>query len=179
MLVKQALRLVDVHAGGNRNELSSHESAYWLVEVLLEADVSGGENTDGLLALDDRNTADVVLAHHLERRPQGLRRTDRDGTQNHPAFGALHTLDLARLRLDRHVLVDDADPPLASHRDRGPALCHGVHRGGKERDVQVEAATEARLHVDVLRKYLAVRGDEQDVIERQALVERVIEHVTV
>ena len=49
----------------------------------------------------------------------------------------------------------------------------------QEGDVELEPAAEARLHVDVLREHLAVRGDEQDVVEGQALAELVVEHVTV
>ena len=47
------------------------------------------------------------------------------------------------------------------------------------RDVELEPAAEAGLHVDVLREDLAVGGGEQDVVERQALAELVVEHVTV
>ena len=35
---------------------------------------------------------------------------------------------------------------------------------------------EPRPHVDVLGEDLAVRGDEEDVVERQALAELVVEH---
>ncbi len=179
VFVQELLRLVHVHAGGDGHELLRHERADGLVEVLLEPDVSGGENPDGLFALDDGHSADVVLAHHFERRAQRLRWTDRDGTEDHPALGAFHAFDLAGLRFDRHVLVNDADPALAGHRDRGAALGDRVHRRGEERYVQIEAPAEPGLDVDVLRQNLAVRGDEQDVIERQALVERVIQHDTV
>jgi len=35
----------------------------------------------------------------------------RDGPQDHAALRTLHALDLASLRLDGEVLVQDADPP--------------------------------------------------------------------
>ena len=49
----------------------------------------------------------------------------------------------------------------------------------EERDVELETSAKAGLHVDVLREHVAVGGDEQDVVERQALAELVVEHVTV
>ena len=121
VLVKEALRLVDAHARGNGDELLRHQRAHGLVEVLLEADVARREDADGPVALGDRDAADVVLAHDLERRAERLRRSRRDRSEDHPALGALHALDLARLGFDGQVLVQDADAALARHRDRRAA----------------------------------------------------------
>ena len=54
-----------------------------------------------------------------------------------------------------------------------------VHRRAEDGDAELEPAAEAGLHVDVLGEHLAVGGGEQDVVERQALAEFVVEHVTV
>ncbi len=102
-----------------------------------------------------------------------------DRPEDHPALGALDALDLARLRLDGQVLVEDADAALARHGDGGAALGDRVHRRRQEGDVELETSAKPGLHVDVLRKHVAVGGDEQDVVERQALAELVVEHVTV
>ncbi len=77
VLVEEALGLVDVDARRNGHELLRHQRAHRLVEVLLEADVARRQDADGPLALDDGNAADVVLAHHLERGAERLRRAAR------------------------------------------------------------------------------------------------------
>ena len=178
VLVQERLASSTLTPGRHGDELLRHQRADGLVEVLLEADVARGEDADRALALDDGDAADVVLAHDLERRAQRLRRPGRDRAEDHPALGALDALDLARLRLDGQVLVEDADAALARHRDGGAASVTESIAALSERDVQLEPAAEPGLHVDVLRQHLAVGGHEEDVVERQALAELVVEHAS-
>ena len=96
---------------------------------------------------------------------------ERDRVEDHPALGPLHAIDFGRLAVDRHVLVDHADAAGARHRDRHLALGHGVHRRRDERDVQRNAAREARRGVDVLRVGDRMARHEQDVVERQRRVD--------
>ncbi len=178
--MKELLGLVDVHARRNRHELLRHQRADRLVEVLLEADVARREDADGLLALDDRHAADVVLAHHLERRRAA---TATAATVTGPRIiplSARFTRSTSRAcsSIDRFLWMMPIPPSRAIVMAVRLSVTESI-AAAEERDVQVEAAAEARLHVDVLGQYLAVRGDEQDVVERQALAERVVEHATV
>ena len=135
-----------------------------------------GEDADGPIALDDRDAGDVMLAHDAEGFAERLARADGDGREDHAALGALHALDLTRLVGGRQVLVEDAEASFARHRDGGPVLGHGVHRGADQRSVEVETTAEPGLDVDIPREDLAVRGDEEDVVEGQAFAELVVEH---
>ena len=49
------------------------------------------------------------------------------GIDDHPRFRALHLVDFLGLRVDRHVLVDDAEAALLGHGDGEPRLGDGVH----------------------------------------------------
>ncbi len=72
VLVEQLLGAVVGDAGRHGDQLPGHQHVHRLVEVLLEADVAGGEDAHRRLALDHRHAADVVLAHHGERLAERL-----------------------------------------------------------------------------------------------------------
>jgi hypothetical protein len=96
----------------NRHELLRHQGADRLIEVLLEPDVASREDSDRLLALHDRDAADVVLAHDLERERE---ETATDGPSLGPRIIPLSARftrsTLARLRLDPMFLWMMPTPP--------------------------------------------------------------------
>ena len=65
--------------------------------------------------------------------------------------------------------MDDADPAFLGECDREPGFRDRIHGGGHDRDVEGDVAGEAGLEADVARQDGRVRGDEQDVVERQGL----------
>ncbi len=65
--------------------------------------------------------------------------------------------------------MDHADPASARHRDGQPGLGDGVHRGGDERDRQVNLARERSLSQGLCRQHFGRRRDQQHVIEGEAL----------
>ncbi len=176
MLVQELLGALVGDARRHRDELLRHQRVDGLIEVLLEADVARREDADERLAVDDGDAADVVLVHHRERLAQRLRRAHGDGRGDHPALGALDALDLAGLLRGRHVLVQDPDPAGAGDGDRRAPFGHRVHRRAQQRDVELDPLREAGLDVDLTGEDLAVRRDEEDIVERQAFAEFVVEH---
>ena len=87
-----------------------------------------------------------------------------------PLSNFLTWLNLARLILRRHVLVNDADAAFLRERDREPRLGDGVHGGRDDRDVQREGARELGLELNFARQELGVSGLEEDVVESERLV---------
>ena len=73
---------------------------------------------------------------------------DRDRVVDDAALEALHARDFARLRLDGHVLVQDADAAFLRDRNREAVLGDRVHGGGDDRQVQPDAARELRGEAD-------------------------------
>ena len=61
------------------------------------------------------------------------------GIEDDAVGAAFDLLDLLGLPFDRHVLVDDAEPPLLGQGDGHFALGDGVHRRAEQRDVQPDA----------------------------------------
>ena len=86
-----------------------------------------------------------------------------------PGLGALHLVDLGHLILDGQVPVDDAHPALARERDREASLRHRVHRRRDDGDAELDRAREPRARRHLVREDRRLGGDEQHVVEREAL----------
>ncbi len=87
------------------------------------------------------------------------------------ALVLLDAPDLARLVGGGHVLVDDAEPAFLGDGDREAGLGDRVHRRGHERQVEADAAGEARRQVDLAGQHVRVRRDEQDVVEGECFLD--------
>ncbi len=61
-------------------------------------------------------------------------------------------------------------PALARERDREARLGDRVHRGGDERDRELDRRREPRAGRDVVREDVRLRRDEEDVVEGEALL---------
>src|SRR2546426_1103398 len=114
---------------------------------------------------DPRDAEPLHQAHRLTQRPV---RPQGDRVQDHPRLAALHAVPLGPLAVDRHILVDHADPALARDRDRHLGFGDRVHRSGYEGDVEGNAAGEARAHVYVPRMYAREPRNEQNVVESES-----------
>jgi hypothetical protein len=158
----------------HRDELlaRSHDLRHRQVELLLEADVAVRDDADDLVAVGrDRQARNALGAREsddfADRRvgPHG------DRVLDDSALVFLHAPDLACLVGGGHALVDDADAAFLGDGDRKPCLGDGVHRRGHERQVEPDAAGQARREVDLARKHVRVRGYEQDVVEGECFLD--------
>jgi hypothetical protein len=119
-------------------------------------------------AVHDRNTGNPEPLHQrggLAKRTVG---TQRDGIHDHPALAALHPVHLGGLTVHRHVLVDDADPAGARHRDRHFGFRDGIHGGGDERNVEGDRAGKSAGDADITRVHGRVPGHQENIVECEA-----------
>jgi len=161
------LGLVERGAGGGRDELVlGHRLGERAVEGALELQVAVGDDAhQPPLVVDHRHARDLEAGHELHGLAQRGLGGEGDRVHDHPALRALHPVDLGRLPVDRHVLVQHADAAGAGHRDGHLALGHRVHRRRHERHVEGDAAREAAGGAHVLRVHLRVAGREEHVVE--------------
>mmetsp|Transcript_6312 Transcript_6312/g.12200 ORF Transcript_6312/g.12200 Transcript_6312/m.12200 type:complete len:220 (-) Transcript_6312:144-803(-) len=134
---------------------------------------------------------DISRAHHAQERPPNLPGVgDRDPAEplfrldradvTHCRVGAhrarrsdeavletFHCSHHGRLLLDRVVVVDDADAPHQSHRDRHRRFRHRVHRGRDERTPQTDVSGDASVRVYVLGREVDVPWEHEEVVVRQ------------
>src|ERR1043165_4523676 len=170
MLVEDLARLLERGADGRGDEvLLGHALGDRQVEARLEAQVAVGENADELaVGVGHRHAGDFVFLHDLQRLGDRLPRPHGDGVDDHARLGALDLVDLFRLLLDGHVLMDDAEPALLGHGDGQARLGDGVHRCGDDGDVEADLAREARGDVDEVGMDVGAGGTEEDVVEGEA-----------
>ena len=126
VLVQQRLGLLERGALGDGDQvLLGHQLGDRLVELGLPAQVAVGEDAHELAVIvGHRHAGDLEVRHQLEGGADRLVGAHRHRVDDHPRLGALDAVDLGRLRLDRHVLVDDADAALLRQRDREARLGH-------------------------------------------------------
>src|SRR2546426_8181592 len=114
-----------------------------------------------------RHAGDAEPLHQPHRLAHRAVGAEGDGVEDHPRLAALHPVHLRGLAVDRHVLVDHADSPLARDGDRHLGLGHGVHGRRHERDVEGDAAGEAGTHVHVARVHRGMPRYEENVVESE------------
>src|SRR6266545_3676199 len=137
----------------------------------LEDVLDGDETLENPVRVHHGELLDAVLGEDLlglvERGADGRRDQAvlRHRVADHPRLAALHAVHLRDLAVDRHVLVDHADPPLARDRNRHLRLGDGVHRRRHERDVERDAAGEAGARVDAPRVHARVPRNQENVVE--------------
>ncbi len=167
VLAQNALRLVERRPFRSGDQpVLGHHLAQRAVELALELQIPICDDPHQLsFAVDDRHPGDLEPLHQRARFAQRRVRRESDRVEDHPALRALDPVDLRRLTIDRHVLVDDADPARPRHGDRHRALGHRIHRRRHERNIQSDAAREVRSGGNVLGMHLGMPGCEQHVIE--------------
>ena len=138
--------------------------------VHLEADVAVGDDADELaVVVGDGDSGDVVVVHELHGVCHGVLGREEEGVGDDAMLGALDLEDLSGLVFDGHVLVDDADAALSGHGDGHLGLRDGVHARAHDGDVQADAACQAGADVGLPGQHLRPGGQEQHVVESQAI----------
>ena len=118
--------------------------------------------------LDDRDAADPVRLHQLERVGERLVGRHGDRIDHHSAFEALDLAHRGRLLLDAEIAVEHADAAELRQRDRHVRLGHRVHRRGQDRDVERDFAGQEGARVRLARQHGGFERLQQDVVERQS-----------
>jgi hypothetical protein len=169
MAAENPLRFVERGADRRRDQpLLRHDRSQRPVEVALELQITVRDDPDQTsILVDDRHTGDAESHHERVRLAEARLGSEGDRVEDHPALGALHAVDLGGLSIDRHVLVDHADPAGSRDGDRHLGLGDGVHRRRDERHVQRDPAREPRRDVDVAWVRRGAPRHEENVVEGQ------------
>jgi len=86
-----------------------------------------------------------------------------------PNARGLRGADLCGLVGDGEVAMEDAEPAQQSERDRHRRLGDRIHRGGEDRDVQGDLASDDGTGRDLAGEDVAAGRDEEHVVEGEAL----------
>src|SRR6202007_687004 len=122
------------------------------LELVLEAQVAVRHDADRLAPHDHRHPGDTARARQVEHLADAHVRRDGDRIADHAALELLHPVDLARLRLDGHALVDDADAAFLGDGDGETRLGDRVHGRREYRYIQPDTAGDAGGEIDLTRQ---------------------------
>ena len=148
----------------------SHHIAHGRFHPRLETHVTTGDDAEKGVAGDNGHAGNPALAGQFDKVADRGVRTDGDRILDHPRLVFLYGPHLARLLLDRHVLVNDADAALLRDGNRQPGFRDRVHGGRNERDLQLNVPGQARCGRDLRGQDFGVGRQEQNVIERESVV---------
>ena len=157
--------------GSNRNGdqvLLRHDVGDSKIHSSLEPEVAVGENTDQLSIHHDRDAGEPILSHDRLRFGDGPIGGHGDGVDNHPALRALYLVDLVRLSLRSHVAVDDAQSAELRNSDGQAGLGHGIHSRAHDGNVELNAAAETGLGIDLGRQDVGLLGDQEDIFKGES-----------
>ena len=166
---EDALGLFETGAGRAGDQVGlGHDGADLDIEILEELQIAPGEDADELLALDDRDARDVLLAHQFLGPADGLLGREGDRVEDDAVLGPLDLGDLPPLGLDGEVLVDDADAAFLGQGDGQGGLGDRIHGRRDDRDVDRDVFREPGAGVRLVGHEIALARDQEDIIECNA-----------
>ena len=116
-----------------------HHLVYEAVHMTLETQVTVGNDThEMVLAIHNGDTTDMVFCHHPEGITHGLAAADRHRIIDHTILGTLDDSHLARLLIDRHILMYDTDTTFTGDSDSHRRLGDSIHSSCHEGDVKLD-----------------------------------------
>ena len=107
--VQKILNVLGAGAFFNGNQLlfRRHHRGDRRIQVFLEANITAGNDTHQLFAINHRHTRDAVLLSQFENFADGARARHGDRVFDHTAFVLFDLTNLSSLFLDGQVFVDD------------------------------------------------------------------------
>src|SRR5699024_2740045 len=139
----QHLVLAGALAHGDKLVLACHDVAHRVIGPALKAHVAAGDNADQLAAVHHRHAGYIVLASQFQHFANGGVRANRVRILNDPGLIFLDDANLVGLHVYGHVLVNDANATGLSHGNGQARLGHGVHGGGRQRNIEPDVASDA------------------------------------
>ncbi len=135
VLVQQRQHLVfgSIFAHRDQAVLRRHHRGDRCIQLGLETQIAMRDDPDHLGAEYHGYARDVFRAREFQNLPNRHIRVHGNGIADHAAFELLHPIDLPRLLVDRHVLVNDADAAFLGNRDGKACLGNRVHCGRDHR----------------------------------------------
>ena len=155
-----------------------HHLADRAIHVHLEPHVPVGDDAhQTAFRVGDGHARDAEHGAHPVRIADGRVRRAGDRVGHHAGLGSLDDLDLGRLVLRLHVVVQHPDPALPGHRDGHPGLGHGVHRTGDQRNCQRDVTGQPGAGVSLAGHQIGGVGQQQNIVvgqadQRELVVER-------
>ena len=117
-----------------------HDLADWHVQTGFKAQIAPCDQAHHLAAITDRETGDTQFFRQLHDLQHGVGWGDDDRVAQHARLVAFDLGHVGGLLLRGQVFVDDADSALLRNGNGQSRLCHRVHGGRHQGQVQSDVA---------------------------------------
>jgi hypothetical protein len=144
--------------------------------ITFEPQIAIGQDAGQAGAAGNRQAGDAVLVHDLQGLANGDIRRNRDWIDDHPRFRTFHAVNFFALPVDRHIAVNDANAALSRDGDGQARFGNGVHGRRGQRHADAQLAGEIGGGVDLGGNDRGFSGQQQNVVEGQAIDNRTINH---
>ena len=154
-----------------------HHFANLAVIIGFKAEIAVGQDAHQTLVFGDGHAADAIFAHHQLGVGNQVRGRQEKGIGDYAVLAALYLIHLRGLLGNGHIFVDYTHAALASQRDGHLGLGDGIHGGGKNGNIQLDFACQLDGQIGVLGQHLALARYQQNIVERQALSNMILQHL--
>ena len=149
VLMQQTLGICLRRSLVDGDDIASHQIGNLLRQVTGKAHIAVGQDTNQMMravtnAFNYRNAADRMRRHQFKRIAKRPLRRNGDRIHHHARFVFFDAGHLGGLGFGGHVLVDHPDTAGACHRNRQAMFGHRIHRGGNQRDIEIDGAGQTR-----------------------------------
>ena len=134
--------------------LGSHALTNLLAEILLELQITVGDDSHQLTSFCDRNTGDAELAHQLICILECVLRRKEKWVCDDTVLRSLYLIDFFRLSFNRHIFVYNADTSLTCHSDRHAVLRNCIHTSTHQRNIQLDFLGQVSRQIYLIRDNL-------------------------
>ena len=166
VFVQQPLSFLQCSAHRNSDEIFfRHDFADRQMKPRFEAKIAIRQNADQPAVFRDRNARYFVMSHQLDGIFNFVVWRHRDGIDDHAAFRSLDFVDLRRLLIDRHVLVNDSNSALLGKRDCQPGFGYGIHCSADNWNIQFDAPGEPCIRPSFGGKDVGFERNNQNVVK--------------
>ena len=168
-----------LQGGANRRGdqvLAGHELMDGAIVIRDKAQIAVGQDAHQLAVLTDRHAGDAITGHEVFRILDQVMGREEERIGDHAVLRALDLIDVRSLIGDGHVLVDDTQAALTRHSNGHAGIGDGIHRGGHQRDVQLDHGGELDGHVNVLGQNLAAGGHQQHIVKSKTFAHNLLKH---
>ena len=154
MLVQQGddFLLANAFRHGDQPVFRRHDTAYRQIRIGFKTPVTAGDNSDQVIAIDDRYAGYIIGAGQLDDLANTGRGRDRYRVLDDAAFKFLHPLDFGRLLFRRQIFMNDADPALLGQGNGQPGLGDRVHGSRQQRNLQLDLPGQLADQADITRQ---------------------------
>jgi len=168
-LVQQVARGFEPDVEARGDEVFRHDLDDRGVGFAMVFEVAAGDDADdAAFAVEDGNARDVMGFHQFMGLAHGRGVRQGLGIGDDAVFGAFDLFDFEGLLIRGEVFMHDADAAQLGEGDGQAVLGDGIHRGGDERDVEIDPARQAGGDDGVFRDHVRAVGDQQEVIVGEA-----------